>query len=106
MRVIIEAAEERVKTQRKIGPHSMQVWHRVSRIARCGLAVAVAVALRAGCGAVSAPVRSSALLLRWVRGRSGQKKGRGVVVLEVQSMGDRERGRRWVCEVSTVAAKQ
>ena len=36
----------------------MQVWHRVPRIARCGLAVAVAVALRAGCGAVSAPVRS------------------------------------------------
>ena len=58
MRVIIETAEERVKNQRKIGPHSMQVWHRVSRIARCGLAVAVAVALRAGCGAVSAPVRS------------------------------------------------
>ena len=82
----------------------MQVWHRVPRIARCGLAVAVA--LRAGCGAVSAPVRSSALLLRWVRGRSGQKKGRGVVVLGVQSMGDRERGRRWVCEISTVVAKQ
>ena len=60
MRVIIEAAEERVKTQRKIGPHSMQVWHRVSRIARCGLAVAVA--LRAGCGAVSAPVRSSSFV--------------------------------------------
>ena len=52
---------KKLKNERKnqrTGPHSMQVWHRVPRIARCGLAVAVAVALRAGCGAVSAPVRS------------------------------------------------
>ena len=61
LRVIIEKAEERAKNQRT-GPHCMQVWHRVPRIARRGLAAAVAVALRAGCGAVSAPVRSSSFV--------------------------------------------
>ena len=54
--------------------------------------------LRRGVGA--GPLeRAAAAVGAW---EIGVEKG-GVVVLGVQSMGDRERGRRWVCEISTVA---
>ena len=55
--------------------------------------------LRRGVGA--GPLeRAAAAVGAW---EIGVEKG-GVVVLGVQSMGDRERGRRWVCEISTVSA--